>query len=160
LTDPVTSDAALAAIREHLGLEAAGEDPKRPLDPRHLVVSVPVERWTEAAASARDRLGCLYFCHLTAVDWKAEGFDVVCRLENLGSKLGLTLKTRIGRDASCPSLTGLFRGALWMERECYDLFGIRFDGHPDLRRILLPPEWEGYPLRKDYPVDMAHPPYR
>ena len=156
----MTSDAALAAIREHLGLEAAGEDPKRPLDPRHLVVSVPVERWTEAAASARDRLGCLYFCHLTAVDWKAEGFDVVCRLENLGSKLGLTLKTRIGRDASCPSLTGLFRGALWMERECYDLFGIRFDGHPDLRRILLPPEWEGYPLRKDYPVDMAHPPYR
>jgi NADH-quinone oxidoreductase subunit C len=160
LTDPVTADTAVAAIREHLGLEAAGEDPKRPPDPRHLVVSVPLERWSEVVASARDRLGCLYFCHLTAVDWKAEGFDVVCRLENLESGLGLTLKTRIPRDASCPSLTRLFRGALWMERECYDLFGIRFDGHPDLRRILLPPEWEGYPLRKDYPVDMAHPPYR
>ena len=60
----------------------------------------------------------------------------------------------------CPSLTPLFRGALWMERECYDLFGVRFEGHPDLRRLLLPDDWEGYPLRKDYAVDTAHAPYR
>jgi len=159
LTGAVTLDAALAAIREHLGIEAAGEDPKRP-DPRHLVAAVPVERWTEVAGRARDELGCRYFCHLTAVDWKADGLDVVCRLENLESGLGLTLKARIAREAPCPSLTGLFRGALWMERECYDLFGIRFDGHPDLRRILLPEDWEGYPLRKDYAVDTAHAPYR
>ncbi len=160
MTGPVTLDATLAAIREHLGAEAVGEDPKRPLDPRRLVVSVPVERWVEAARFARDALGCRYFCYLTAVDWKADGFDVVCRIENLDSGLGLTLKTRIGREAPCPSLTGLYRGALWMERECYDLFGIRFDGHPDLRRILLPQDWEGHPLRKDYAVDTAHPPYR
>ncbi len=156
----MTLDATLAAIREGLGVDAAGEDPKRPLDARHLVVTVPPERWVDAARLAGETLGCRYFSFLTAVDWKAEGFDVVCRLENLERGIGLILKTRIGRDAACPSLTGLFRGALWMERECYDLFGIRFEGHPDLRRILLPEDWEGYPLRKDYAVDTAHAPYR
>jgi NADH-quinone oxidoreductase subunit C len=150
----------MAAIRERLGVDAVGEDPKRPLDPRHLVLTVPVERWLEAVGFARDALGCRYFCHLTAVDWKAEGFDVVCRVENLQSGLGLTLKTRIAAGVGCPSLSGLYRGAVWMERECFDLFGVRFEGHPDLRRILLPQDWEGHPLRKDYAVDTPHPPYR
>jgi NADH-quinone oxidoreductase subunit C len=159
-TTPAIPGAALAAIRERFAVEPTGEDPKRPLDARHLVVAVPVERWVEFAGFARDTLGCRYFCHLTAVDWKADGFDVVCRLENLETSLGLTVKTRIARDGTCPSLTGLFRGALWMERECFDLFGIRFDGHPDLRRLLLPDDWEGHPLRKDYAVDTPHPPYR
>ena len=150
----------MAAIRERLGVEPVGEDPKRPLDPRHLVLSVPVERWREVAGFVRDAVGCRYFCHLTAVDWKADGFDVICRVENLQSGLGLTLKTRIAPGISCPSLSGLYRGAVWMERECFDLFGIRFEGHPDLRRILLPEDWEGHPLRKDYAVDTPHPPYR
>ena len=157
---PVTAEAAIAHLREALGVEATGEDPKRPPDIRHLVATVPVERWREALSVARDGLGCRYFCHLTAVDWKAEGFDVVCRVENLETYLGLTLKTRVAREALCPSLTGLYRGALWMERECHELFGIRFEGHPDLRRLLLPEDWEGYPLRKDYAVDTPHPPYR
>jgi NADH-quinone oxidoreductase subunit C len=152
---------ALAGIRETFGVEPTGEDPKRPLDPRHLVVVVPVSRWVECARYVRDTLGCRNFSFLTAVDWKAEGFDVVCRLENLQTGLGLLLKTRIAREApACPSLSTLFRGALWMERECFDLFGVRFEGHPDLRRLLLPDDWEGYPLRKDYALDTAHPPYR
>ena len=113
----MTAEDAVTRIREGLGLEATGEDPKRPLDIRHLVVTVPLERWVEAVRFARDRLGGRYFCHLTAVDWKAEGFDVVCRVENLETHLGLTLKTRVGREAPCPTLTGLYRGALWMERE-------------------------------------------
>jgi NADH-quinone oxidoreductase subunit C len=124
------------------------------------VAAVPVERWVEALTFARDVLGCRYFCHLTAVDWKADGFEIVCRVENLETHLGLTLKTRVGREGACPSLTGLYRGALWMERECYDLFGIRFEDHPDLRRLLLPDDWDGFPLRKDYAVDTPHPPYR
>jgi NADH-quinone oxidoreductase subunit C len=156
----VTVETVSARLREALGVEAAGEDPKRPLDVRHLVAVVPVERWVEALDTARAVLGCRYFCHLTAVDWKAEGFDVVCRVENLEAGLGLTMKTRIPRDAACPSLTGLYRGAIWMERECFDLFGIAFPDHPDLRRILLPEDWEGHPLRKDYAVDTPHPPYR
>ena len=126
----MTAETAIERLREAFGVQATGEDPKRPLDVRHLVVTVPVERWVEALGFARDTLGCRYFCHLTAVDWKAEGFEVVCRVENLETHLGLTLKTRIPRDAPCPSLTGLYRGALWMERECYELFGIRFEGHP------------------------------
>ncbi len=160
MTTPATLDETLARIREALGVEPTGEDPKRPLDLRHLVAGVPVERWVACAHAAKETLGCRYFSHLTAVDWKAEGFEVVCRVENLESGLGLTLKTRIGREAVCPSLTGLYRGALWMERECYDLFGVRFEGHPDLRRLLLPQDWEGHPLRKDYAVDTPHPPYR
>ena len=71
------------------------------------------------------------------------------------------LKTRLGAgDAACPSLMPVYRGAVWMERECYDMFGILFEGHPDLRRILLADDWEGHPLRKDYAVDTPHPPYR
>jgi NADH-quinone oxidoreductase subunit C len=156
-----TAEAGLAGLRERFGLEPVGEDPKRPPDPRHMVVTVPVARWVEVVAFCQDGLGCRYFCHLTAVDWKADGFDVVCRVENLAAGLGLTLKTRIPREpAVCPSLTGLYRGAIWMERECFDLFGIRFEGHPDLRWILLPQDWEGHPLRKDYALDTPHPPYR
>jgi len=94
----VTAETAIARLRESLGVEATGEDPKRPLDLRHLVTIVPVERWVEALTFARDALGCRYFCHLTAVDWKAEGFEVVCRVENLETHLGLTLKARIGRQ--------------------------------------------------------------
>ncbi len=153
-------ESAVARVKDVLGVEPTGEDPKRP-DPRHLVATVPVERWLASAEAARDALGCRYFCHLTAVDWKADGFDVVCRVESLETGLGITLKTRIPREpAECPSLATLYKGALWMERECYDLFGIRFVGHPDLRRLLLPDDWEGHPLRKDYAVDTAHAPYR
>ncbi len=157
----MTAEQAIEQLRAALGVAATGEDPKRPLDHRHLVVTVPVDRWVEALQVARDGLGCRYFCHLTAVDWKAEGLEVVCRVENLESGLAITVKTRIARDAPvCPTLTALYRGALWMERECYDLFGIRFEGHPDLRRLLLPDDWEGHPLRKEFAVDTPHPPYR
>ncbi len=123
--------------------------------------TVPVERWQEVARFARDDLGCRYFNWLSAVDWKAEGLEVVCRVENLDAGLALTLKARLGAGVErCPTLTGVWRGADWMERECYDMFGIVFDGHPDLRRILLPEDWEGHPLRKDYAVDTPHLPYR
>ncbi len=149
----MTSTEAIALIRERFA-EPAGE-------PRYLTVEVPVERWVEFFRFAKATLGCSYFSFLTAVDWKEAGFEVVCRVENLEAGVGLLAKTRIGReDPRCPSLTGVFRGADWMERECYDMFGIRFDGHPDLRRILLSQDWEGYPLRKDYAVDTPHAPYR
>jgi NADH-quinone oxidoreductase subunit C len=126
-----------------------------------LVVTVPVEQWAAFARFAKDALGCRFFAFLTAVDWKEQGLEVVARVDNLDDRVGLLMKTRLGPGVSaCPSLVPLYKGADWMERECYDMFGIRFDGHPDLRRILLADDWEGHPLLKSYAVDTPHPPYR
>ena len=63
-------------------------------------------------------------------------------------------------DQELESLVPLFAGADWQEREQYDLVGVRFEGHPDMRRIMLPEDWEGHPLRRDYAIDTAHPPWR
>ena len=150
----MTHEQARARIQERLGVAAEGEGSL-------LTVTVPPERWREAASLAKDTLGCLYFNFLSAVDWKDQGLEVVTRLENLEVGLALMLKTRLGAGQStCESLVPLFAGADWMERECFDMFGVHFEGHPDLRRILLPQDWEGHPLLKSYAVDTPHPPYR
>ena len=126
-----------------------------------LGVTLPTDRWAEFATFAKGTLGCTYFNWLTAVDWKEQGLEVLARVEDLGAPLVVTMRTRLSPGAThCATLTGVFRGAGWMERECYDMFGVVFDGHPDLRRILLGDDWEGYPLRKDYAVDTPHAPYR
>ena len=150
----MTSGDAISRLKEAFGVEAVGVADG---------LSVPVdrERWHDVAAFARRELGCLYFNWLTAVDWKEQGLEVLCRVENLPARLALTLRTRLAAgETHCPSVTDLWRGANWMERECYDMLGVVFDGHPDLRRILLPQDWEGFPLRKDYAVDTPHAPYR
>ena len=150
----MTTADATARIRERYGVEPATAD-------GGLVVELPRERWQEFAGFAKTELGCLYFNWLSAVDWKEAGLEVLCRVENLDAGLVVLMRTKLGAGQThCASLTGLWRGADWMERECYDLFGVVFDGHPDLRRILLPEDWEGYPLRKDYAVDTPHVPYR
>jgi len=126
-----------------------------------LTVTVPVDQWGAFARFAKETLGCLYFNFSTAVDWKEQGLEVVARVENLDARFWVTIKARLpAGHASCPSLAAVYKGALWMERECYDMFGIRFEGHPDLRRMLLPQDWEGHPLLKSYAVDTPHPPYR
>jgi len=80
-------------------------------------------------------------------------FEVVYHLHAIEHNSRVRLKCRVrGEDPVIDSVTGVWRGADWYEREVFDLFGIRFLGHPDLRRILMPDDWEGYPLRKDYPV--------
>lgn len=145
---------AAARIRERLGVEPTVQGDL-------LTVAVPPEAWLAAAEAARTALGCLYFNWLSAVDWKEAGLEVLARVENLEQGLAVLLRTRLGAGRTrCASLTGLWRGADWMERECYDMFGVVFDGHPDLRRILLAEDWEGHPLRKDYAVDTPHAPYR
>ena len=119
------------------------------------------EQWLEAARAARDTLGCAYFNFLTAIDWKDAGIEVVAWVDNLEANLAVELRTKLGAgQTTCPSLVPLYRGADWMERECFDMFGVRFAGHPDLRRILLADDWDGHPLLKSYAVDTPHPPYR
>jgi NADH-quinone oxidoreductase subunit C len=126
-----------------------------------LSVTLPPERWQEFGRFAKETLGCRYFNWLTAVDWKEQGLEVVTRLDNLDAGLAVTMRARLPAGTTrCPTLTGVFRGADWMERECYDMFGVVFEGHPDLRRILLGEDWEGFPLRKDYAVDTPQAPYR
>lgn len=94
------------------------------------------------------------------VDWypREPRFEISYLLLNPGTdgkSARLRVKVQIpGTDARCPTLSGVWRAADWAEREAYDLFGIHFDGHPDLRRILMPDDWEGFPLRKDYPVQI------
>lgn len=126
-----------------------------------IVVTLPPGRWAEFAAFAKDTAGCRFFSFLSAIDWKEEGLEVIAWLDNTEAGFSVLMKTRLGAGVtSCPSLVPIFRGANWMERECYDMFGIRFDGHPDLRRILLGDDWMGHPLLKSYAVDTPYPPYR
>jgi NADH-quinone oxidoreductase subunit C len=92
---------------------------------------------------------------VTAVDWHpAEPrFEVVYHLHSLDRNLRLRVKCRLsGSNPEIDSVTGVWRAANWYEREVYDMFGVTFRNHPNLVRILMPTDWEGYPLRKDYPV--------
>jgi NADH-quinone oxidoreductase subunit C len=91
-----------------------------------------------------------YLMSLTAVDWP-DRFDVVYHLNSLVNKHYVTLKVKVEKNNPViPSVTSIWKAANWQEREVYDMFGIKFEGHPDLRRILLDENWEGFPLRKDY----------
>ena len=89
---------------------------------------------------------------VTALDWpKRNVIEVVYHLFSYGHRHGIVLKVEADRAKPIvPSVTGVWHAANWLERECYDMFGVVFTGHPDLRRVLLPDDWEGWPLRKDY----------
>jgi NADH-quinone oxidoreductase subunit C len=150
----LTPTEAAAVVKDRFGVEPTQEGTL-------LTVSLPLERWHEFGRFAKAQLGCLYFNWLSAIDWKEQGLEVLCRVENLDAGFAVMMRNRLGPGhAHCPTLTDVYRGADWMERECYDLLGVVFDGHPDLRRILLGEDWEGHPLRKDYAHDMPHAPYR
>ena len=91
---------------------------------------------------------------ITGVDiWPAEPrFEVVYLLHSLPLNKRIGLKCRVAENDEIDSVTSVWRAANWYERETFDFFGVRFRNHPDLRRIMMPTDWEGYPLRKDYPV--------
>ncbi len=91
-----------------------------------------------------------FFEALSVVDYE-DRFELVCHLRNLDRNRLATIRTVLDHDdPAAESLTGLWSGADWYEREAFDLFGIRFEGHPNLTRLLMPDDWEGHPLRKDY----------
>lgn len=79
-------------------------------------------------------------------------FDIIYNLYSLPFRWRIRLKVRLAEGESIPSVTPIWKGANWLEREVYDMFGVKFDNHPDLRRILMPDDWEGHPLRKTYPL--------
>lgn len=95
-------------------------------------------------------IGFEYLNCISGADWMTH-LEVVYDLSSLQHPNKAHLRVPVDRDNPVVrTVTDIWRGANWHERECYDLFGVRFDGHPDLRRILLPEDWVGYPLRKDY----------
>lgn len=121
-----------------------------------VTVRVNKGRIVEVCTFLRDTSGLEfdYLTDLTAVDYPArpQRFDVVYHLYSMTQNHMLRVKAAVGEDEEIPSVVGVWKTANWQERECFDMFGILFSGHPDLRRILLPEDWEGHPLRKDYPL--------
>ena len=128
-------------------------------------VEVPPELLVPAAEELRRHPDCLYEMPvtMTCVDWpeREDRFEVVYILRSLVHNDLCRLVVRVADGQELPTLSILYPGLGWHERECYDLFGLRFAGHADLTRILLPDDWEGHPLRKDYvsfgePVAFTH----
>jgi NADH-quinone oxidoreductase subunit C len=140
---------AVTALQERLGAEASefrGET----------TLLVPAERIIEACQALRDEFAFDMLINETAVDYwpqEAPRFHVVYLLYSMQNNVILTLRAPLtNADPRLHTLEGLYPNANWYERELWDMFGIRFDGHSDLRRILMPHDWEGHPLRKDYPL--------
>ena len=112
----------------------------------------------EACVLLKEDSGCPFnfLSDVTCVDWypTEPRFEVVYHLLSIPNKERVRLKVRLnGTSPVVESLTSVWAGANYFEREVFDLFGVRFTGHPYLRRIMMPEDWEGHPLRKDYPVE-------
>ena len=123
-------------------------------------VVVRREALAAAAAFLRDELGFDMLMDLTAADYlpREPRFELVCHLYSTGHNYRLRLKCPVSAaDPAVDSLTGVWSGANWFEREVWDMFGIKFNGHPDLRRVLMYDGFEGHPLRKDYPLKKRQP---
>lgn len=119
-------------------------------EPSIPTVLAPREQLLDVLRFLQADQGFEHLALITGVDYK-EHIEVIYNLWSYSKNLPFEVKVRVPRnDAKVPSVTGLWVGANWHEREEFDLMGIVFEGHPDLRRILLPPGWKGHPLRKDY----------
>ena len=128
------------------------------LDRNELSIYVRRENIREACAILRDtpELAYNFLSDVTCVDWipSEPRFEVVYQLLSISRKQYVRLKVRLaGDDARLESVTSVWPAANYFEREVFDLFGVHFEGHPYLRRIMMPDDWQGHPMRKDYPVE-------
>jgi NADH-quinone oxidoreductase subunit C len=118
-----------------------------------VTIDVAADRWVEVATMVRDdpRTACDFFDWLSAYDDRDAGLAVAAHVWSLRHKIGVVLRTHVPRDAAqLTSLTSVWPGADWHERETFEMFGIEFDGHPNLVPLLLPDGFEGHPLRKEF----------
>jgi NADH-quinone oxidoreductase subunit C len=120
-------------------------------------IVVPVAHLIAAARHLRDAPDALFdYCSdLTATDWppRAERFDVLYMLYSIRHRHRVRVKVKVSEHQPLPSVTGIWPAADWLEREVFDMFGLNITGHPDRRRILMPEDWQGFPQRKDYPLE-------
>jgi NADH-quinone oxidoreductase subunit C len=123
-------------------------------DRKQAILTVECARLAEVALHLRDEEKFDMLSDLTAVDWpkREKRFDVILNLYSFAKNERLRIKAHAADGEKVPSLVNVWVAANWLEREVFDMFGIVFSGHPDLKRILLPDEWQGYPLRKDYDI--------
>ncbi|RIX51023.1 NADH-quinone oxidoreductase subunit C [Paenibacillus nanensis] len=149
-------DRVVRVLSEALGAEAIQEAGLNELNGDMPVIVLDKASWPKAAPILRDHeeLGFTYLRNVSGVDYETH-LEVVYHLLSMASKADVAIKLRTDREeASIPSATPTWQTANWNEREIYDLLGITFPGHPDLRRIMMPDDWVGHPLRKDYePLD-------
>lgn len=172
-------EGVVQALRDALG-DALLDSVIKPND--DVWVRVRTDAWVQAGRVLRDTVGCDYFCFLSGLDWLPSPFgrgeddptapaperdteikqgyaggdtrlQVFARVTNLAKHFGVTIKADVPDDvAVVDSWVSVYAGANWHERECHEMFGIGFNGHPDLRNMYLPTDFEGHPLRKDFPL--------
>ena len=179
---PVVVDEARQAVLDRLTAKLGDAVVASELVPgRDLWVRVRLDAWADAARLCREDLGFRYFCFLSVIDWlpspfgKSEEesaptivdpsapldhgvtggdtrFQLFARVESTTTGLGITLKADVGDDLVAPTWTDTYLGANWHEREAREMFGVNFAGHPYPVNLYLPGAFEGYPLRKDFPL--------
>ncbi|MBI3047451.1 MAG: NADH-quinone oxidoreductase subunit C [Acidobacteria bacterium] len=124
-------------------------------------IYVPADRLVDTCLALRDAPSLRFnvLVEVTAADYfpRDPRFEIVYHLVSIPNRLRLRLKVRAGEKGAVPTVQGVWPSAGWLEREVWDMFGVVFDGHPDLRRLLMPEDWEGHPQRKDYPVQIRKP---
>ncbi len=124
------------------------------VDRKQAILVVAADQLREIALYSRDDEKFDWLSDLTAADWpkREKRFEVILNMYSMAKNERLRLKASVAENERVPSVQGIWATANWMEREVFDMFGVVFEGHPELKRILMPDEWVGYPLRKDYDI--------